>query len=49
MPKALRDTIGVDEGNEVILEARDGIVIRPVKKRVDADRICLLLGNTGRD
>ena len=39
LPKVLRETIGVDEGDEVIVEAdRDKLVLRALKPRiVDVD------------
>ena len=32
LPKAVREAVGIDEGDEVIVEIRDGIVIKPAKK-----------------
>ena len=39
LPKAIREAVGIDEGDEVIIEVRDGIVIKPVKKRINIDVI----------
>ena len=39
LPKAIREAVGIDEGDEVIIEVRDGIVIKPVKKRIDVEVI----------
>ncbi|ABM80615.1 AbrB/MazE/SpoVT family DNA-binding domain-containing protein [Hyperthermus butylicus] len=43
LPKAVREAVGIDEGDEVIVEIRDGILLKPAKKRVDVDRIKELL------
>ena len=32
LPKAIREAVGIDEGDEVIVEIRDGIVLKPVRK-----------------
>ena len=32
LPKAVRDAVGIDEGDEVTVEVRDGTVLKPVKK-----------------
>jgi len=34
LPKAIREAVGIDEGDELIVEIRDGIILRPVR-RVD--------------
>ncbi len=39
LPKAIREAVGIDEGDEVIVEIRDGIVIKPAKKKVDVDKL----------
>ncbi len=39
LPKAIREAVGIDEGDEVIIEIRDGIVIKPVKKKIDIEDI----------
>ena len=36
LPKAIREAVGIDE---VIVEIRDGIVIKPAKKKVDVDKL----------
>jgi len=37
--KAVREAVGIDEGDEVIVEIGDGIVLKPVKKRVDDEKL----------
>lgn len=32
LPKAVRDSVGLDEGDEVAVEVGEGIILRPVKK-----------------
>ncbi|MCD6300442.1 MAG: AbrB/MazE/SpoVT family DNA-binding domain-containing protein [Staphylothermus sp.] len=39
LPKAIREAVGIDEGDEVIIEIRDGIVIKPAKKKINTDTI----------
>lgn len=39
LPKAIREAVGIDEGDEVVIEIRDGIVIKPVKKKIDIEAI----------
>ncbi len=39
LPKAVREAVGIDEGDEVIVEIRDGIVLKPVKRRVDVEKL----------
>jgi len=39
LPKAVREAVGIDEGDEVIVEIGDGIVLKPVKKRVDVEKL----------
>ncbi len=43
LPEAVRGAVGIDEGDELIVEVRDGIVLKPVRRRVDADEIRRLL------
>jgi len=31
LPKAIRETVGIKEGNEVIVEIKDGIILKPIK------------------
>ena len=38
LPKAVREAVGIREGDEVIVEIRDGIIIRPARK-IDPLRI----------
>jgi len=35
IPKAIREAVGIDEGDEVIIEIRNGIVIKPLKKKIN--------------
>ena len=39
LPKAVREAVGIDEGDEVIVEIRNGIVLRPAKRNVDVDKL----------
>jgi len=39
LPKAIREAVGIDEGDEVIVEIRDGIVLKPAKRNVDVDKL----------
>ena len=32
IPKAIRESVGIEEGDEVIVEVGDGITLKPVKK-----------------
>lgn len=37
LPKAIREAVGIEEGDEVIVEIRDGIVLKPVKRGVNIE------------
>ncbi len=39
LPKAIREAVGIDEGDEVIVEIGDGIILRPAKRRVNEEEI----------
>jgi len=40
LPKAIRETVGVDEGDEVVVEVRgDSIVLRPIRRSVDVGEL----------
>lgn len=39
LPKAVREVLGIDEGDELIVEIRDGIVLKPAKRSVDVERL----------
>ncbi len=39
LPKAIREAVGIDEGDEVIVEVRDGIILRPAKRRIDVEKL----------
>ena len=43
LPKAVREAVGIDEGDEVIVEIRDGTLLGPAKKRVDVEKVRRLL------
>ena len=32
LPKAVREAVGIDEGDEVVVEIKDGILLKPVRK-----------------
>ena len=38
LPKAVREAVGIEEGDEVEVEIRDGILLKPVRK-VDINEI----------
>jgi len=38
LPKAIRDAVGIEEGDEVLVEIRDGILLKPVR-RFDEERL----------
>ena len=39
LPKAIREAIGIDEGDEVIVEIKDGIILKPAKRKVDIEKL----------
>ena len=39
LPKAIREAVGIDEGDEVIVEVGDGIILKPVKRRVNEEEV----------
>jgi len=39
IPKAVREAVGIEEGDEVEVEVRDAIIIRPARRRVDAEEL----------
>ncbi|MGY0287664.1 MAG: AbrB/MazE/SpoVT family DNA-binding domain-containing protein [Candidatus Methanodesulfokora washburnensis] len=39
LPKAIREAVGIEERDEVLVEVGDGIILRPVRSRVDADKL----------
>ncbi len=39
LPKAVREAVGIDEGDEVIVEIRDGIVLKPAKRKVNVEEL----------
>ncbi len=38
LPKAVREAVGIEEGDEVIVEIRDGILLKPARSR-DVSRL----------
>lgn len=44
LPKAIREAVGIKEGDYVTVEIRDGILLKPVRK-VDAEKIKRILRN----
>ena len=38
LPKAIREAVGIEEGDEVVVEIRDGILLKPVRK-VDEEKL----------
>ncbi len=38
LPKAVRDMVGIEEGDYLIVEVKDGIILKPVR-RVDIDSL----------
>ncbi|MCS7142136.1 MAG: AbrB/MazE/SpoVT family DNA-binding domain-containing protein [Candidatus Nitrosocaldus sp.] len=42
LPKAVREPAGIDEGDELIVEVRDGIVLKPVRS-VNSERLRVAL------
>lgn len=38
LPKAVREAVGIEEGDEVIVEIKDGILLKPVRK-VDIEKL----------
>ncbi len=39
LPKAVREAVGIDEGDEVIVEIGDGIILKPAKRRVNEEEV----------
>ncbi len=39
LPKAIREAVGIDEGDEVIVEIGDGIILKPAKRRVNEEEV----------
>jgi len=37
--KAIREAVGIDEDDEVIIEVRGGIIFKPAKKKVDIEKL----------
>jgi len=38
LPKAVREAVGIEEGDELIVEIKDGILLKPVRK-VDIEKL----------
>ncbi len=39
LPKAVREAVGIDEGDEVIVEIGDGIILKPAKRKVSEEEV----------
>jgi len=39
LPKAVREAVGIEEGDEVIVEVGDGIVLKPARRKVDIEEL----------
>ena len=39
LPKAVREVFGINEGDELIVEIRDDIVLKPAKRSVDVEKL----------
>ena len=39
LPKAVREAVGIDEGDEVVAGVGDGIIIRPARRNVDVEKV----------
>jgi len=39
LPKAIREAVGINEGDEVVVEIRDGIVLRLARRKVDVEKL----------
>jgi len=39
LPKAVREAVGIKEGDEVTVEIRDGILLKPVRRKIDRSKI----------
>jgi len=39
LPKAVREAAGIEEGDEVIVEVDDGIILKPVKRKVNPEKL----------
>jgi AbrB family looped-hinge helix DNA binding protein len=54
--KKLRDLLGIEEGDELVVEVKDGILLKPTRRKVDlselrkelANHINMLKGVEGR-
>jgi len=42
LPKAIREAVGIDEGDEVAVEVKDGILLKPIK-RFDKEKLRIAL------
>lgn len=42
LPKALREALGIEEGDELVAQVSDGgLLLKPARRRVDQDRLRL--------
>ncbi len=37
LPKAIRDALGISEGDELVVEVGEGILLKPAKRKVNID------------
>jgi AbrB family looped-hinge helix DNA binding protein len=39
LPKKLRDLLGLKEGDELVVEVKDGILLKPTRRKVDLSEL----------
>ncbi len=39
LPKAVREALGIEEGDELLVEVGDSIILKPLKRKIDADKL----------
>ncbi len=39
LPKALREAVGIEEGDEVLVEVNDGILLKPIRGKINTERL----------
>ncbi len=45
LPKKLRDLLGIEEGDELVVEVKDGILLKPTRRKVDLSELRRELAN----
>jgi AbrB family looped-hinge helix DNA binding protein len=45
LPKKLRDLLGIEEGDELVVEVKDGILLKPTRRKVDLSELRMELAN----